>query len=249
MFLVLNWKMNPETLVQAALIFEETKKAAIRFPGKIIVTPPALYVRPLLEKYKGRTISFAVQNIHIARSGAFTGDISAQQAKDVGCAHVLIGHAERRAIGETDEDVRKKVAVALGAGLSPIICIGEKTRDSQSGEYLEAIKNQLAIALHDVDAALSKRVLIAYEPVWAIGATEPMKASQMHEMTIFIRKVLWERYEKAALKIPILYGGAILDEAHATRMVKESEVNGFLLGRASIDPERLRALMMALSKV
>ena len=249
MFLVLNWKMNPETLEQALDLFESIKKAAAKMSGKTIVAPPALFLRSISEKYKGKFISFAIQNIHTEKTGAFTGEISAAQAKSVGCEFVLVGHFERRVIGEDDDDVRKKVSAALDSGLSPIICIGEKVRDPHSGEHLEYIKRQITNTLSEVTTLQAKKIIIAYEPVWAIGATEPMKAPQMHEMTIFIRKILWEKYDKLALKIPILYGGAILDDVHATNMVKESEVNGFLLGRASIDSERLHVLISSLSKI
>ena len=249
MLLALNWKMNPETLAQALSLLEETKKLMAKASGKAIVAAPAIYLRPLIERYKGKALCFATQNIHTEKSGAFTGEISAFQAKDLGCTYTLAGHAERRMVGETDEDVRKKVGAALAADLSPVICIGEKLRDAHSGEHLEAIRSQLTSALAEVGPPSAKKIIVAYEPVWAIGAKEPMKASEMHETTIFIRKILWEKYDKAALKVPILYGGAILDETHATLMMKESEVNGFLLGRASVDIERLRTLINALGRL
>ena len=248
MLLVLNWKMYPETLTEAKAVFETIKKASARASGiDTIAAPPAFFLHAFAGNYKGRSIRFAAQNIHAEPHGAFTGEISASQAKSVGASYVIIGHAERRKAGETDDDVKKKVASALAAGLDPIICIGENSRDHE-GSHLEVIKQQLAMGLADVPKSLAKRIVIAYEPVWAIGAEKPMDARTMHEMTIFIRKLLWEKFEKVALQIPILYGGAILNEESAVAMVKESEVNGFLLGRMSIDKEKLPALYSALSK-
>jgi triosephosphate isomerase (TIM) len=248
MILVLNWKMKPETLREAKKIFEATKTVATRSKKiKTIVAPPAFFLHPIASSYKGRTVSFAAQNIHEKQIGSFTGEVSATQAHDVGATYAIVGHSERRKIGESDDDVRKKVAIALATGLSPVICIGENMRD-HSGEYLEVVKRQVAAALSDVQQAQVKKVIIAYEPVWAIGADEPMEATLMHEMTIFIRKLLWERYGKTAMSVPILYGGAILDDEHAVEMVKESEVNGFILGRASVDMHKLPILFAALSR-
>ncbi|MBI4068377.1 triose-phosphate isomerase [Candidatus Kaiserbacteria bacterium] len=249
MLFVLNWKMYPDTLAEAKAVFETIKKASARASGiDTIVAPPAFFLHTFAGDYKGRSIVFAAQNIHAEAHGAFTGDVSAVQAKSVGASYAIIGHAERRKIGETDDDVRKKVASAFAAGLGPIICIGESVRDHE-GSHLDTIKQQLTAALTDVPKTLAKRIIIAYEPVWAIGAEKPMDARTMHEMTIFIRKLLWEKYEKIALQIPILYGGAILNEESAVAMVKESEVNGFLFGRMSVDREKLPALYDALSKI
>lgn len=248
MLLILNWKMNPETLAEAKTIFEATKNAVARGKGvKAVIAPPAFFLHALASSYKGRSLAFAAQNIHMEASGAFTGDVSARQARSVGASYVIVGHAERRKTGETNDDVRRKVSAALATGLIPVICIGESARD-HSGEYLECIKQQLVSALADVDKASAKKVIIAYEPVWAIGARQPMEPQQMHETTIFIRKILWEKYERAAHAIPILYGGAILDHEHAVHIAKESEVDGFLLGRASIDAEKFAPLMHALNR-
>lgn len=248
MLLVLNWKMYPETFAEAKAVFEMIKKASARGSGiDTIAAPPALFLHAFAGRFNGHRITFAAQNIHTELHGAFTGDVSAPQAKSIGASYVIIGHAERRKIGETDDDVRKKVASALAAGLNPIVCIGESVRDHE-GSHLEAIKQQMTVGLADVPKSLAKRVIIAYEPVWAIGAEKPMDARTMHEMTIFIRKILWEKYEKAALQIPILYGGAILNEESAVAMVKESEVNGFLLGRMSVDKEKLPTLYSALAQ-
>ncbi len=232
------------------MVCEVVKKAAARTKDvDTVIIPPAVYLAALGQIYATRSIQFGIQHIHReAAGGPHTGDISAAQAKDAGATHVLIGHAERRALGETDDDVRAKVAVALAVGLTPIICIGERERD-QSGAYLEHIKLQLTTALADVKKTQAKHVVIAYEPVWAIGAKEPIRPEHMHEMTIFIRKMLWEMYAKAGRSVPVLYGGAILSAPHAVAMAKESEVDGFLVGRMSVDTEQLPLVFSALAKI
>lgn len=237
--------MNPETLKQAKNVFEATVAALINMRAvRAIVAPPAVFLHALKVGYRGRTISFAIQNVHFDTHGAHTGDVSARQAKDTGASYAIIGHAERRALGESDDDVRKKVKTTITEGMSAIVCIGESDRD-HSGVYLEFIKKQLITALIDVDKKQTKKIIIAYEPVWAIGAAEPMKTTQMHEMTIFIRKILWEKYGRVGLTVPILYGGSILVGKEAERMAKESEVNGFLLGRISIDPVSIKEFCSA----
>ena len=249
MVLILNWMMKPETLKEAKQIFERTRTLATKTRGvRCVVAPPIVFLPLLASGYRGRAISFSAQDVHRDLRGAHTGEVSALQVKDIGASHAIIGHAERRLNGETNDDVRAKVVSARDAGLTAVICIGERVRDS-AGDYLDTVKSQLTIALMDIDKKQSKKIIIAYEPVWAIGASEPMKASQMHEMTIFIRKVLWEKYGKPGLAVPILYGGAILNGDDAVHMARESEVNGFLLGRASTDPEKLSDLFSALSKV
>ncbi len=248
MILILNWKMNPETFKEAQHIFARTRALSAKARGvRCVVAPPMAFLPLLASGYRGRAIYFSAQDVHRDLRGAHTGGVSALQAKDIGASHTIIGHAERRANGETNDDVRAKVVSARDSGLTAIICIGEKVRDS-AGEYLDTVKSQLTIALMDVDAKQSKKIIIAYEPVWAIGASEPVKAPQMHEMTIFIRKVLWEKYGKPGLAVPILYGGAVLNGDDAAHIARESEVNGFLLGRASVDPEKLSDLFSALSK-
>ena len=247
MLVAFNWKMNPASLAEAHAIADVVKKASVKAKGvESVIIPPAVFLPTLASTHRAQGIHFGVQNIHTEQGGAFTGDISAIQAKDAGASYALVGHAERRKVGETNDDVHKKVLAAIASGLAPIICIGESARD-HSGEYLEFIKSQLSVALADVSKSHMKKVVIAYEPVWAIGATEPMKPEHMHEMTIFIRKILWEKYEKAGRAVPILYGGAILNAEHAVEMAKESEVDGFLLGRLSIDSEKLPTIFESLS--
>jgi triosephosphate isomerase len=240
--LIANWKMNPPTFKEAKKLLEATKKAADSAKNvTIVVAPPSLYIRELRAFYKGKKLSFAVQNAHAEASGSFTGEISMAQAKDAGVAQVIVGHAERRAMGESNDDTRKKVAAAIALGMSPILCVGELVR-TQDGEHFDFIKNQLKAGFADVLLAKISRVTIAYEPVWAIGAASSMSPRDMHEMAIFIRKTIVGLYGEKGMAVKILYGGSI-DETNASAMLAHGDVVGLLVGRASTEPVKLAALV------
>lgn len=243
---IANWKMNPQTLAEAKKLLEATKQAA----GKarevaVVVVPPAIFLHDLRTSYRGKRLAFGLQNAHFESAGSFTGEISLAQAQDAGAQWVIVGHAERRAMGETDEDVRRKVAGVLAVKMTPVLCVGEKTRDA-SGEHLNVVKEQLKIGLADVPASKLSKIVIAYEPVWAIGATEAMNPRDMHGMAIFIRKTLFDIYGKPGLSAKILYGGSI-DETNAPVMLREGDIQGLLVGRASVDALRFTRLLKSLS--
>ncbi len=245
---VANWKMNPSTWREAKKLFEEMKKVSLRSKGvSIIIAPPALYVRELRSLYRGKRIAFALQNVHYEPSGAFTGEISFPQAKDAGVLYALVGHAERREAGESNDDTRKKVAAAIAANITPILCVGETERRAD-GEYFTIVKEQLRVGLADVLPIKLNRVIIAYEPVWAIGASVAMSPRDMHEMAIFIRKTVLELRGDGGMNTKILYGGSV-DESNAGAMLREGDVHGLLVGRASEDAEKFGALMSSLSKI
>lgn len=241
---VANWKMNPATSKEAKKLFEATRKAVESAKNvSVIVAPPAIFLRELSSAYKGKRLSFAAQNAHYEAGGAFTGEVSMSEVRDAKCSSVIIGHAERRTMGESNEDTRRKVVAALAARLTPILCVGERTR-SQSGEHFEFVREQLVAGFADVLAAKIPKVLIAYEPVWAIGAERPMNARDMHEMAIFIRKTVVDRYGQSGMNLKILYGGSV-DETNAKDMMQNGDVNGLLVGRTSIDATKLGALLQA----
>lgn len=246
--LVANWKMNPATWPEARRLFQATKKAAEKAKHvSVVVAPPSVFLRDIKEARPRGRIALAAQNAHFEKGGAFTGEISMVQAKDAGAAHVLVAHAERRALGESDEDARRKVASALALKLSPILCVGEKARE-EGGSYFATVREQVRIGLADVPAPQLKRVLIAYEPVWAIGAPAPMTPRDMHEMAIFIRKSAVALKGEAGMSLRILYGGAI-DERTAPAMLREGDVHGLLVGRASEHPAKIAALLQAIEEI
>jgi triosephosphate isomerase len=244
--LVANWKMNPPTFKEAKKLFDATKKAAEAARNvSVIVAPPALYLRELAMGYKGKRLSFAAQHMHFELHGSYTGELSPLQVRDAKAAYIIIGHAERRAMGETNEDVARKVRAAQSERLTPILCIGESTR-SGGGEHFNTVREQLQTALADVPSAKLDTLMLAYEPVWAIGAAKPMSPRDMHEMAIFIRKMVVELHGPEGMRVKILYGGAI-DETNAREMRDDGDIVGFIVGRASHDPEKIALLIRSLS--
>ena len=245
--IIANWKMNPTTLEDAKHLLQASRKSIEKLRGSsLVLAVPTVFLHSLANSYRGTRIAFGAQNIHTEPGGSFTGEVSISQVKDAGATHVIIGHAERRALGETDEDVQKKVQAVFSSRMIPIICVGEKARDAL-GEHLQFVKKQLKTALADVPAQKLGKLIIAYEPVWAIGADTAMKPHDMHEMSIFIRKTLFDIYGKPGLSVKILYGGSI-DESNAVDMLREGDVQGLLVGRASADPIRFTHLLNALAK-
>ena len=243
---VANWKMHPATFREAKKLFEATRRVAEQAKAvSVVVAPPALYLRELAALYRGKRIAFAAQHAHFEVEGAHTGEISMRQMHDAKASYVIIGHAERRALGETNDDTRRKVAAALAEKLTPILCVGESTRSAE-GTHFGFVREQLRLGLSDVPDAKISRVIIAYEPVWAIGAEKPMDTRSMHEMAIFIRKTIVERAGPVGMNVKILYGGPA-DETNSRAMHEEGDVNGLLVGRASVDEEKLSALILSLN--
>lgn len=237
--------MNPPTWKEAKKLFEETKRLSQLLKVPIIVAPPMIFLRDIASLKRGKNVGLAAQNVHFEMGGAFTGDISVSQVQDAKAHYVLVGHAERRAGGESDEDTRKKIAAVCAAGLTPIFCVGEKMRDEQ-GSHFAAVRSQLLAGIADISPAQVGKLIIAYEPVWAIGAPEPMRPHDMHEMSIFIRKTLVERCGEVGHKTLVLYGGAV-DGTNAEGMLKAGGVSGFLVGRASVDIARMSELLRAVA--
>lgn len=245
--IIANWKMNPPTFREAKKLLEASKKAADKSPkATLVVAPPSIYFRDLRAKYRGKKLFFAVQSAHYDDGGAFTGEISMMQAKDAGASHVIIGHSERRAMGESNDDTTKKVAKALSFHMTPIFCVGE-THRSAHGEHFTFVKDQLRAGFKDVPSAKVSRVVVAYEPVWAIGASAAMNPRDMHEMAIFIRKTIVEMHGSAGHNIKILYGGSI-DDSNIKIMLDLGGVSGLIVGRASSVPAKITSLLQAIQK-
>jgi triosephosphate isomerase len=244
---VANWKMNPATAREAKKLFEATRKAAESAPHvSVIVAPPAIFLPELKKSYKGKKISFAAQNAHAESVGAFTGEISLAEFKDAGASYVIVGHAERRSMGETNEDTGKKIAAALALKMMPILCVGE-TKRGGGGEHFEVVRSQLRAGFSGVDPAYAPRVVVTYEPLWTIGAQKAMNPRDMHEMAIFIRKSVVDLKGPVGMNIKILYGGSV-DGNNAPDMLKHGDVLGFLVGRASEDGIKLASLLQAIEE-
>ena len=244
--IVANWKMNPKTLKEAKSLLEETKHlASLLKKVTVVVAPPSIFLATLAGGRKGK-VAFAAQNAHYELSGAHTGDISMGQVKDAKASYMLIGHAERRELGETDDDVRKKVDAAFSAGLTPIVCVGEKSRDA-SAEHFAVVRGQLRTGLSEDAGKKLSKIVIVYEPLWTIGQPKAMEPRQMHEMSIFIRKTLVERFGEAGHHVTILYGGSV-DATNAGDMMQSGDVAGLLVGRASVDKQEFIELLRTVAE-
>lgn len=237
-----NWKMHPDTLREAKGIASSTKAGSKGISkAKIVLCPPSLYVSEV-QKVLGRSrLASGVQNIFAEEVGSHTGEVSAVQAASCGATYAIVGHSERRKMGETDAVVTKKALSAIRSGLTAIVCVGEAERDTH-GKYLTFLKEQLTNSLATISAAELKKLVIAYEPVWEIGTATAMSSGQIHETSIYIRKVLSDLYDPALVaKMPVLYGGSV-NVQNAKAILKDGEVDGLLIGRESLIPSDFIAI-------
>lgn len=227
-----NWKMNPHTATEAKKIANDVKNGmkTVR-KTQVIMCPPYVYFSSLMG-FTSTSVFLGSQNAFYENAGPFTGEISYNQIHQFKVSHVIVGHSERRALGETDEMVNKKVRSVVGEGMTAIVCIGEKSRDNH-GDYFEFIKQQIISDLHDVSKRQLDHVVIAYEPVWTIGSNHAMTTRDIHEMSIFIRKVLRDIYGPLADVVKILYGGSVT-KFNAGEIVRDGFVQGLLVGRESL---------------
>jgi triosephosphate isomerase len=244
-----NWKMNPETLKEASALNDGIKKKLGSIKKAVaVMCPPALYFSQLKTKTASKKFFYGLQNIAKDRSGAFTGEISASMARNAGVSYVIVGHSERRALGETDDEISKKIEAALAEGIHPILCVGEPKMEDSAG-YVSFIKNQLVKCLAGVPASSITDVIIAYEPLSAIGAKHPVTSYEIHQRNIFIKKVLADMYGKTkAFDVTILYGGSANAE-NAKELVDGGEVDGLLVGRASLDPDEFVGILRAMDSI
>lgn len=233
-----NWKMNHGPREARAFMAAFLAAYSPRGDRTVVVFPPALSLVATRDALGARMdIRLGVQNIHPEPKGAFTGENSAPMAKDAGAAFVLVGHSERRHVfGETDEETARKCAMALAHGLAPVLCVGEKIDQRERGETDTVVLRQLRAGLKGMDETQLDSILIAYEPVWAIGTGKtatPADASAVH---VVIRRELQRlrRSPSSTGDIPILYGGSVTRD-NAKSLLSASEVGGLLVGGASLD--------------
>lgn len=236
--LIANWKMNPKTLPEAKRLFLDVKKAIGKMTGaRAVICPPAVFLPEIQKLYIGKRIAFGAQDVHTEKGGSHTGSLSAPMLRSVGASYAIVGHSERRAAGETNDDTRRKVRAALDERIAPVLCVGEQERDHNNGDHLHFIREEVETALRDIAKDELRRIAVAYEPIWAIGksAADAMKPHDVHEMMLFVRKVLAEMFDRdTALAVPVLYGGSVEPE-NCDALIKEGGVNGFLVGHASLD--------------
>ncbi len=240
-----NWKMN-KTPDEAAALIEAIKPLVKDAQCEVIVGVPFVDLPAALEAVKGSSIGVAAQNCHWEKSGAFTGEISAEMLKAMQVGTVILGHSERRTyFGDTDVTVAKRVRAALDAGLRVILCVGEYLEQREQGVTGEVVAMQTKIALGGVSAEELSRVIIAYEPVWAIGTGRTATAQQANEVCALIRATLAGLYDEAAAKaVTIQYGGS-MNAANAAELLAQPDVDGGLIGGASLKPQDFATIVAA----
>ncbi len=242
-----NWKMNKSRSEAKALI-SELLPLVEKTDCSVVICTPYLDLETAVNETNGSNVKVGAQNCHWAKSGAFTGEIPAAMIKDVGAEYVIVGHSERRQyFGETDETVNKRTRAALDEGLTVILCCGELLNEREQGIMEEIVGKQLKVALGGVSEEELKNIIIAYEPVWAIGTGVTATADQAEEACKFIRELIAKLYsEKAAEEITIQYGGS-MNAKNAAELLSKENVDGGLIGGASLKAPDFAAIVAAAS--
>lgn len=238
-----NWKMNGNKASNEALL--EAFKQGFDGSADTAVFPPALYIGQLADSLKGTEIAYGVQNAHFEEKGAFTGELALSMVKEFGCQYVLIGHSERRELfGETDDIVAAKVEATLSANLIPMLCVGETLEERESGITEKVVKTQIDAVLTKVGISAFDKIVIAYEPVWAIGTGKTASPEQAQEVHAFIRQLLAAESEDVSQRTRILYGGSV-KAASAEALFGQPDIDGGLVGGASLIADEFVAICNA----
>jgi triosephosphate isomerase len=239
-----NWKMNI-TPTEAGEFLEAFKPLVSNVKDvEIAVCPTFVALNVATYLTKGTNIKVGAQNLYWEKSGAFTGEIAGNMIKELGCEYVIIGHSERRQyFGETDQTVNKKIFAAYEAGLTPIVCVGETLAEREANKVESVITTQMKNGLKGLNAKDHSSIVIAYEPVWAIGTGKTATPEQANEVHILIRKLLTEIFDKeTAAKIRIQYGGSV-NPANVKELMSQSDIDGALVGGASLKPDSFEKLV------
>ncbi len=241
-----NWKMNKTSGEALALAGEIARALGDFEPVDVVLCPPFTALHAVGKAVAGTRIALGAQNLHWEKAGAFTGEIAAAQLLDAGCTHVIIGHSERRQFfGETDETVSRRLGAALAAGLAPIVCVGETLDQRKTGRTEAVIREQVQKGLAGLDAEALGRLVIAYEPVWAIGTGLTATPDQAQDTHAFIRGLLKSMAgEAVAGAVRIQYGGSV-KPANAKELFGRPDIDGGLIGGASLDAASFVAIVKA----
>lgn len=244
-----NWKMN-KVLAEAEAFVANTKdKVPAQDKVDSIVCAPFPYLQALVAKTAGTDLAVAAQNMHFEESGAFTGEVSPVMLKDLGVSYVVLGHSERREyFAETDETVNKKAHAAFKHGITPIVCIGETLEQREANQTMDLVADQVKKALAGLTEAQVKETVIAYEPIWAIGTGKTATSEQANEVCTHVRKVVAEAFSsEAAEAVRIQYGGSV-KPANIDELLGQSDIDGALVGGASLEADSFLQLVEAGAK-
>lgn len=229
-----NWKMN-NTPAQAEAMINELKEKVKDCKNEVLICPSFVCIPAAVAAAKGSNVQIGAQNLHFEDKGAFTGEVSAPMLKELGVTHVIIGHSERREyFAETDDTVNSKVIQALKYGLTPVLCCGESLKQREDGITFDFIRSQIKIAFRNISKEDATKIIVAYEPIWAIGTGKVATSEQANEVCVDIRKCLEGIYDsETAQNIRILYGGSV-NKACAAELFSMSDIDGGLVGGASL---------------
>ena len=240
-----NWKMNlcrssSIELAQAIADIQSIENV------EVAICPPYVYLDAVGSRLANCEVGLGAQDVYFEASGAFTGEISCEMLKDIGCQYVILGHSERRnVIGETNELINQKVKAALSVGLTPILCVGELLEQREAGETLSVVTDQLVGSLAGITPEQLENVVLAYEPVWAIGTGKTATPQQAQEVHSDLRKLLAEHYNQSVSdRVRILYGGSV-KPANALDLISQPDIDGALVGGASLKSDSFSEIIVA----
>ena len=242
--IIANWKCNPTTLKEAKRLFNLVEKGVKNVKNvEVVICPPFVYISSLSASASAKGyggLAFGSQDCFYEEKGAFTGEISALMLKNLGCQYIIIGHSERRALGETDEMINKKIKAALKVKLKPILCIGENLRERKQGKTFKVLKKQLQSAFKNAKSQIlnTKYLVIAYEPLWAIGTGNHCGIFEAKKVNLFIQKIV--------KNIPIIYGGSV-NSQNSSDYIKKAGFEGLLVGGASLNSKEFVKIAKAIS--
>jgi triosephosphate isomerase (TIM) len=239
-----NWKMN-KTNAEAVAYCRDLVAHDLPAQTDVVICPPSTALGTVVDAVAGSVVAVAAQNMHDADSGAFTGEISASMLLELGVSGVVLGHSERRQLfGETDAALARKAPKALDCGLLPILCVGETEEEREAGETQRKLRQQVQADLAAVATAQLAEVVIAYEPIWAIGTGQTATPEQAQDAIAFVRALVRDRDPEMATRMRILYGGSV-NAGNAAELLALPDVDGALVGGASLDPAEFAAIASA----
>jgi triosephosphate isomerase len=249
-FIAGNWKMNLLRDSSVALVHQLMDHLQANTNVDVAVCPPSVYLHDVGAALRGSTLHLGAQNVYHAAEGAFTGEISCGMLNDLGCKYVILGHSERRAIfGETDQDVNTKLHAVLKAGLTPIVCIGETLEQREANQTQQIVRSQCTHSLAGLSAEQMSRTVLAYEPVWAIGTGKTASPPQAEEVHADIRQLLTSLFNQTVAQSVVLqYGGSVKAD-NAMDLLGQPNIDGALVGGASLKAESFLAVVQAASKI
>jgi triosephosphate isomerase len=245
-FVAGNWKMFTTTATGRQLASDIVQRLGAEDRVTVAVCPPFPYLTPVAQVLRGSRVFLGAQNVYPEKEGAFTGEVSPTMLLDVGCRYVIVGHSERRhKLGESDGFINRKVKAALAEGLQVILCVGETLEERQANRTETVLKSQLQGSLAEVDPEALGRLVIAYEPVWAIGTGQNATPAQAQQAHFYIRSQIAARFgEEPARALPIQYGGSVKPD-NAVSLMRQPDVDGALVGGASLHADQFMAIVLA----